>query len=96
MYQMSDGRAFTNYTPSFERAQFYKNKFNVSSSSDLRLQMQRNGPDSMNNAMCTKNSSQGQTALCGDVPLVVQPMVDFPSGPLKGPFAAAAPVAHPN
>ena len=88
---MSDGRAFTDYTPSYERAQYYKQKFNSGSSSELRQQMQHNGTVITSTPMCTKNSSQGQTLICGNTSTRNQHhVVDFPSGPLSGPYAAAA------
>ena len=89
---MSDSRNLTDYTRPVERAQIYKEKYNVQSSMELRNAMQ-NKPDVIRDTpLCNKSGAVGQSVLCGGpVSQYVSKKSnasDFPNGPIKGPYGA--------
>lgn len=89
---MSDSRAFTDYTRPTERAQVYMKRYNVNNSMDLRHSMQKNPSVVNKTPLCNKSGAEGQAVLCGGpVSQYVSKknkVKKYPKTPIKGPYGA--------
>lgn len=89
---MSDSRAFTDYTRPTERAHTYMQKYNVTNSMDLRNSMQNNPSVITKTPLCNKSGAEGQSVLCGG-PMSQyvskkNNIQEYPKTPITGQYAA--------